>query len=47
MDQFTLNTYTITVTIPEKPHPKEGFPVLYVLDGAITERLCERLSRAK
>lgn len=34
MDQFTLNTYTITVTIPEKPHPKEGFPVLYVLDGA-------------
>ncbi|HIX43545.1 MAG TPA: alpha/beta hydrolase [Candidatus Kurthia intestinigallinarum] len=34
MDAFTLHNYQITVTIPEKPHPKEGFPVLYVLDGA-------------
>lgn len=31
--QYDHKQYTVTVTIPEKPYPKEGFPVLYVLDG--------------
>lgn len=31
--QYEGKRYDVTVTVPEKPHPKEGFPVLYVLDG--------------
>lgn len=32
--QWNGHQYDITVNVPEAPYPKEGLPVLYVLDGA-------------
>lgn len=31
--EYEGKQYEVTVTVPEKPYPKEGLPVLYVLDG--------------
>lgn len=32
--QWNNHQYDITVSASEAPYPKEGLPVLYVLDGA-------------
>lgn len=43
--QYEGHEYTVEVSVPEKPFPPQGFPVLYVLDGEWNGRLVNEIVR--
>lgn len=42
---ITHKDYRIYIAIPEQPAPKEGYPIIYLLDGHLTFSLTEQLAK--
>lgn len=41
---ITQQSYTLSIYTPSQPAPKEGFPILYLLDGHLTLPLAQKIA---